>query len=165
MQKKKSNFFCVSFELFNFILVFLWWIQPIIFSHWFYEIRVVVRHRKYIAHDIHSWAFFYLIANTLKSLYRKVSCCPWNHTWCQIQGTYAMTKPPYCAVSNATPMQTRKFNVLSSFIIILFMIKPAHTQEGCAPRQALILLVEKLHCGVEKRNVHTFAKLITGKKN
>ena len=42
---------------------------------------------------------------------------------------------------------------------------PAHTQGDCAPRQAMILSVEILLCGVKKQKVHNFANLIMGKEN
>ena len=48
-----------------------------------------------------------------------------------------MTKPPYCAVSHATLMQPRRFDVLSFFIIILFMITPAHIQGVYAPLSSI----------------------------
>ena len=45
---------------------------------------------------------------------------------------------------------TRRFDILSLFLIILFMILPAHahTEGGYAPRQVMILSVEILLCGV-----------------
>ena len=102
--------------------------------------------------------------NTLKYFHRKVARCPWSHTMCQIQGKHAMTKPPYCTVSYAILMQSWRFDVLSLFLNILFMIISAHTLGGCAPWKALIFSVEILFCGVWKRNVQNFAKLIRGKK-
>ena len=82
IKKSKKKDFHAFFELFNFILVFLWRNYRYIFSHYFHIIRVVVRYRKYIAHEIQSWVFSYLIASTSKYFRMKVACCPWNHTMC-----------------------------------------------------------------------------------
>ena len=88
-----------------------------------YQHRHMMRYRKYIAHDIHSWAFSYLKANILKYFHIKVACCPWKHTLCNTQGTYTLTKLPYYAVSHETLTQAMRFDVLYFFIVISFMIK------------------------------------------
>ena len=129
MQEKKLRFLRIIW----FYPCFLVNKMRIYFSSILSFIRLVVRYRKYVEHEIHSWAFSYLIANFLKYFHRKVTCFPWNHTMCQIKGTHTTTEPPYCAVSHATLMQPRRFDNLSLFIIILFRKIPAHPQGVCAP--------------------------------